>query len=856
MPEILEKRTEESPRGAFAPRMTPVDRSVLTPILQKVEQPGRYCGGEFGIPVKDPALAKVSVALTYPDTYELGMSNQGLRILYDIVNRRQDMFADRVFLPWPDFAREIKSAGLPLYSLDHFLAVKSFDVWGFNTAHELHYTNLLFALDLAGIPLLRKDRTEQDPFIITGGTAVSNPLPIFDFMDGIFLGDGEDGLIEMMEVIARGKKAGKSRAEILVDLQTVEGLLLPEFYKTEKTQGNPPFLPSPFPAYLGRMVKKRTYRSTEYAHLQSIVVPNIEITQDRLVVEVNRGCAQSCRFCHAGFWKRPVRHTEVETLIKNAGDMLLKTGQDSISLHSLSIADYPWLEELVVGMAQAYGPSGVSLSLPSLRVQVKTIPVLEMTSGIRKSSVTFALESGSEFMREKIFKKSSEENLHYLMREIFSRGWDLVKVYFMLGLPDRDDREVDDLIHALNALGDLARECGQKKNVNVTVSLFVPKPFTTFQWEEQKGPDFFIESIKKIKANLKSNRVHIKSPDPWMSYVEGFLSRSDHRAGKYILEAFQKGARFDSWDDQFKKDIWIEVMGSIPSDILDSWMKEKPGGTDMPWDNLVDGYPREKLIKDYKRFEAVTEENMNPPHKQALVPSDFPPELLKPVFLAESKFETKSVLGIEFAKTGSFIYVSHLDTVEVVRKACRRSRIPMTFSRGFNKHEKFHFTGPIPLFIHSESEWMYVEISEEINLAEIHPVLSRNFPDGLKLLSLKTLDAVPAHKPAENPPSVYRLDFADKSVCEKSLSLLLDAPEEIAYERISRKKKHKRQKLRNVTRRLSSAMKVVSSGENFIRLELEAPDRGAISLADLLSKYLGLPQAVWNTAVTITRLAQ
>ena len=533
-------------------------------MLQAVEKPARYTGGEWNAQPKDSAAVLCRIALAMADVYEVGMSNLGLKILYEILNRRDDIAAERVYAPWLDMEEEMRRRGIPLFSLETFREVSSFDILGFSLQYELLITNTLNMLDLAGLPLHAAERTDEQPFVIGGGPCVYNTEPIADFFDFFVLGDGEEIVVEVCDALIAWKKEGRpdGRRGFLRRAARIPGVYVPSFYAPEyDAQGMFTGLRILDEA-ASPQIYRRVVKDLDAApFLEKPVVPYLGIVHDRLMLELFRGCTRGCRFCQAGMAYRPVRERRPETLESLARTLFDSTGYNEMSLTSLSSADYSCLSPLVDGLLTGTQGERVSFSLPSLRIDSFSVDIAERLQQVRKSGLTFAPEAGTQRLRDVINKNVTEDDLLHSVRTAFEQGWKAVKLYFMMGLPTETDEDIVGIAELAQKVVDCYKEVKGKRGVKVTVSVscFVPKAYTPFQWFAQVPQEEFERRQRLLKESIRDRAISFHYHDARASVLEGALSRGDRRLSAVIETAWRNGAKFDGWTDQFKDEVWKDA---------------------------------------------------------------------------------------------------------------------------------------------------------------------------------------------------------------------------------------------------------------------------------------------------------
>ncbi len=580
-------------------------------ILLSIQQPARYLGNETNVVIKDRAEVDIRFAMCFPDVYEIGMSHLGMQILYDMFNKRGDTWCERVFSPWADLDAVMRREHIPLFALESQDYIKDFDFLGITIQYEMCYTNILQILDLSGIALHSSEREENDPIVIGGGPCTYNPEPIADFFDLFYIGEGETGYDAVLDLYKEMRKAGAPRREIVKELGKLPGIYAPLFYRVDYNDDGTIASFSPSEDDMPRIIRKEMVPDMDEApYIEKPIVPFVRPVQDHVVLEVMRGCIRGCRFCQAGTIYRPLREKSLETCEYYAEKMLSETGQDEINLSSLSSSDYSKLGELVSFLIENYKDKGVNISLPSLRIDTFSLDVMSRIQDIRKSSLTFAAEAGSQRLRDVINKGITEEDILKGSAQAFEGGWNRVKLYFMLGLPT----ETDDDLKAIAGLADKVadvyyevvpeKERSPKFTVIASSSFFVPKPFTPFQWVSMCTREQFKERAWLVKDTFRAEK-HRKNlkftyPDVDVSLLEGFLARGDRRCGAVIEAAYNAGALFDSWSDQFHREYWDEAFAATGVDPSFYTHRERKLDEILPWDFIDCGVNKTFLVREWE----------------------------------------------------------------------------------------------------------------------------------------------------------------------------------------------------------------------------------------------------------------
>ena len=576
-------------------------------LLRSVQKPGRYSGGEYGQIIKDKEKIKARFAFCFPDSYEIGMSNLGMRILYGVLNQSDDVWCERVFAPWQDMTAKLREKNILLTAHESGDNVRNFDFLGFTLQYEMCYTNILNVLELSGIPLKAEDRGEEFPIVIGGGPCAVNPEPIADFFDLFNIGEGEEMLPEIVALYVKMKEAGATKKEFLLEAaRTISGVYVPSLYDVEYNEDGTVKSYKPNADGVPASVKKRIVADLDTMYFpEAVVMPYLETVQDRIMLEVFRGCIRGCRFCQAGMIYRPVREKSPETLLRQAKCLYEATGYEEISLTSLSISDYTKLPELTDGLIEWTNEKKVNLSLPSLRIDSFTKELMEKVASVRASSITFAPEAGTQRLRDVINKNVTEEDLMRSASIAFGSGKEQVKLYFMNGLPTETDEDIEGIAKLAKAtIEQFYATPGHSRRapgVTVSVSCFVPKPFTPFQWEAQDTVDELVRKQQHLRTCITDRKIKYHHHDARVSHIEAVLALGDRRLSKSLLLAHERGFGFDAWDEYFDAEAWMKVFADSGIDTAFYANRRRADDEVLPWDIIDVGVTKEFLLREKKK---------------------------------------------------------------------------------------------------------------------------------------------------------------------------------------------------------------------------------------------------------------
>ena len=602
-------------------RITMRKLALSDEILLKIEKPARYIGNEVNSVMKDPEKADVRIAMCFPDVYEIGMSHLGIQILYDMFNRFDDVWCERVYSPWVDLDKIMREEGSPLFALESQEPVKNMDFLAITIQYEMCYTNILQVLDLSRIPLRAEERTWEHPIVIGGGPCTYNPEPIAEFFDVFYIGEGETRYREFIDLYKEARREGVTREEFLRRAAKVPGIYVPAFYRVEYKEDGTILAMRPSEEGIPEKIRKEIEMEVSDTYYpRKPVVPFIKVTQDRVVLEIQRGCIRGCRFCQAGQLYRPVRERSLEMLEEYALDMLRNTGHEEISLSSLSSSDYSGLPELIDFLIGECSKRKINISLPSLRIDAFSLDVMSKVQDVKKSSLTFAPEAGSQRLRDVINKGLTESVILEGAAMAFQGGWTRVKLYFMLGLPTETEEDIEGIGDLCNKIAAVFFETVPKeKRVNgkvqivASTSFFIPKPFTPFQWARMCTKEEFLDKAyltrNSIKGQLNQRSIKYNWHEADVSVLEGVFARGDRRISEVILRAYEKGCLFDAWSEYFRNDIWMETFAECGIDLGFYTTREREEDEVFPWDFLDCGVTKEFLLREWKK---ALEETVSP----------------------------------------------------------------------------------------------------------------------------------------------------------------------------------------------------------------------------------------------------
>jgi radical SAM family uncharacterized protein/radical SAM-linked protein len=773
-----------------------MSETSIQDILPLIQMPSRYLGSEVNRFQKCWHKSQLHVALAFPDLYEIATSHFGIQILYEMLNNRDEILAERVFSPAVDMEEQLRKNKILLSSLESETPLKKFDIIGFSLLYELNYTNMVNMLDLAGISFFTRQRDEGDPFIIAGGPCTCNPEPVADFFDAIVVGDGEAVILPMADAwINWRQSASRKRTDLLQRWSRIKGVYIPSFFDVSDDFGE-----------RQRLIPKRTsYRHVERALIYDLndapfptkpIIPFGKPVHDRLRMEIARGCTRGCRFCQAGMIYRPVRERQPEAVLASVSRSLKETGYEDLSLLSLSTGDYSCIAPLMKKIMDFGKKDRVAVSLPSLRAGSLTPELMELIRKVRKTGFTIAPEAGSQRLRDVINKNITDADIVETVENAFSLGWKMIKLYFMIGLPTETRADIEAIVALVKKLKSVTKGSGR---ITVSVATFVPKPHTPFQWEPQINLETALEKINWLKTNLKLPGVQVKWQDPRVSMIEGVWARGDRKLNRVLVNAWKKGCRFDGWTDFFNYDRWIQVFKESdinPIDYTNGWLDT---GRPLPWDHIHIGVDRSYLLEekaravkgditddcrtgscsgcgvcDFISIKPISYHNQKKPFPKKLPLED------------SQQNENNYKYCVHFKKIGPARFLGHLEMIKIFIRGLRRENFPMRYSNGFHPMPKITFGDTLPMGMQSEDEKMIVSLTEPMDPKAFASRLSRQMPAGLEITGCSAEIRKKTSSLGENQH--YRVELKDGFFFQKDLDWFF-GQQSVTIERKSKKGK-------------------------------------------------------------------